>query len=520
MIAVGLYLAIDNFLMSGMLGTHTRLLCVESALIPFARAHSRTHLRTPALCPTPRDAFICACVAINVAGTEALSDSDCHVDDLSRARPARRCSRLFKHTLRLRVAYLVSLPSKPSSRRLATSAAYPPFSTRHRPSHARPLSIFFCLARSPHTHLLEPPPSRRCQERINPPPMHYGRDATQHVVPTLGNYHTVLHSLRLCTHAPLPKRAEMVPGLAADTLHAVPPLRANTLSKPEHLPLSVLPSACPPHLAPSRAPSTRFPDAPLPHRTRRCQPPLSSRSTLPDRFHALPVAAHLMYALPRRVHTQYPPRPHPDSQRLRIDSAHRPATTTRLHLDVAPPHTRAIARSARCPSASPSTPCALPTTRPHTPHVRVVCSVLWATPQQDSCRTLAPCLAIVYSPLARRGGIMVFPTNSSLTLTASSCLSHTAVRSPSLERRLCLAHSHHRKQRLSSTRLTALALRAGTDCRERLRRIPCSVPHCLSPYFSFRTRICYIDVHQNLDQSVLHDVLHRLHTELTDLSTE
>jgi hypothetical protein len=186
-----------------MLDPPTCLLYVESAglrhLIPFARAHFRTHRRAPAFCPTPRDAFVCTCVAISVAGTEALSDSNYHVDDLRRTRPARHLVPALQTyprlNYRLRAAYLVSLPSKPSSRRLATSVAYPPFSTRRRPFSCMPsstTSTFFRLTRSPHMHPLEPPSSRQCQETINPPPLHYGRDATQHIVPTLGNYHTVL----------------------------------------------------------------------------------------------------------------------------------------------------------------------------------------------------------------------------------------------------------------------------------------------------------------------------------------
>ncbi|KAJ7920292.1 hypothetical protein B0H13DRAFT_2319628 [Mycena leptocephala] len=72
---------------------------------------------------TPCDAFICTCLAINVAGTEALSDSDCHVDDLRRAPLLDACSRLFTHTLEVTTAY--APPTSylcPPSPRVADSA--------------------------------------------------------------------------------------------------------------------------------------------------------------------------------------------------------------------------------------------------------------------------------------------------------------------------------------------------------------------------------------------------------------
>ncbi|KAJ7885243.1 hypothetical protein B0H13DRAFT_2343321 [Mycena leptocephala] len=189
------------------------------------------------------------------------------------------------------------------------------------------------------------------------------------------------------------------------------------------------------------------------------------------------------------MHVQYPPRLHPNSYRLRIDVVHRPAPTRRLYLDVASQHhTR------------------------HRPQYAVPLSITQRALRSShyasaysAYRTLAPRLAIAYSSLARRGGSAVFPTNSSLTPTASpSRLPHATVRSPHCN----VAFASHTRSIASDGFLPqgsqlspCVRGSTGTDCGERLRRVPCPVPHCLSPYFSFRVRICYINVHSNFNRS-------------------
>jgi hypothetical protein len=193
------------------------------------------------------------------------------------------------------------------------------------------------------------------------------------------------------------------------------------------------------------------------------------------------------------MHAQDPPQPHPNSHRLRIDAVHpHPASTSTSHLST----TCTIARSVRCPSASPSAPSALPTTLPHTPRVRVVCSVLWAAPHQDSFRTLAPRLAIAYSP--RQGGSASFPR----TRPSRPPRFLRACRAPVYARPPCnVAFASHTHNIASddflprSPQISPCVRRSkGTNCGERLWCAPCPVPHCQSPYLSFRARICHIDV--------------------------
>ncbi|KAJ7844311.1 hypothetical protein B0H13DRAFT_2676204 [Mycena leptocephala] len=233
---------------------------------------------------------------------------------------------------------------------LALFAICAPSSPSPNNAQCQPLSR---ASRLPHTHPLEPPSSRRCQERIN------FRNCTTaamvlstYVVPTLGNYHTpyTWHSVRrptlarqytldtsaalnprpVCRHPEHPLPAYQSPGGGGGgggyytrEVHNM----NNEFTEDKHV--------C------DAAYGTYRHDACLDNADSSyidVDPLLSSRSTPPDHFRALPIATHPTYALRRQMHAQYP-----NSHRLRIDAVHpHPASTSTSHLST----TRTIARSA------------------------------------------------------------------------------------------------------------------------------------------------------------------------------
>ncbi|KAJ7885242.1 hypothetical protein B0H13DRAFT_2343320 [Mycena leptocephala] len=177
-------------------------------------------------------------------------------------------SRLFKHTLDLTTAYAQPTSYlRPSSPRVADSPRQRPMLRSRRDAALLMYALFNDIYLLP-PHTLPPyaPAGAAILKSISFTPAFsdsgcyrvYDTRALNGAVPGGWVYSGQNQgvSLRLCPHVPLPKRAEMAPSLAAGTPHAVPPSRANTPSKPEHPPSSVLPLACAPSIA---IPSTLYP---------------------------------------------------------------------------------------------------------------------------------------------------------------------------------------------------------------------------------------------------------------------
>ncbi|KAJ7874616.1 hypothetical protein B0H13DRAFT_2551382, partial [Mycena leptocephala] len=185
--------------------------------------------------------------------------------------------------------------------------------------------------------------------------------------------------LRLRSHAPLPTRAEMTSALHL-ALRTPPHSRAPIhppSRHPEH-PLRAYQSPCDAAHGTYRVSTTSTPRTLLrTHSIRRSPFPIAPVDVDPCSPRARP---HLTPSAPfQSLHTRHTRcdvkcmrrtchspvlTPTVSASLYTVPSPH-PASTSTSHLST----TRTIARSVRCPSA------ALPTTLPHTPRVRVVCSV-------------------------------------------------------------------------------------------------------------------------------------------------